>query len=522
VNPGDVFGYEWTKKGPELFGQLDWPFQGRLPTLASILSVVLPEGWTVTASTLEEPAPRETRAGARTTWELADLPYIPDEVLAPDESTLAPRVAVNWKRPAGEAAAAPSNLSFPSWESVSRYLAELSEAQAEPSAAVKARAAGLTAGATTENAKAEALCRSVQKLNYVSVQLGVGRGGGYKPHAADEVLQKGHGDCKDKATLLRSLLRAAGIRSWAVVLYSGDSSFVRKDWPSPQQFDHMILAIELKEIPEGAPSVAERDRPALMLFDPTSETVPFGDLPSSDRFGWGLVVRPEGGALVRMPGAPAGGFLEQRTVRGAVRFDGSVAVRFEWQAEGPQGDSLRHVSLAFTADGLARDLESLLSGSLNGIRVANARVTEPAPGRSGLETDLAGQTQARALPGGLLLVRPAIVSWSPLPTLPPGPRVLPILLVARRLRTTYELGLPPGYTVDDLPAPIRSRTPYGSIVSEVVEKDARLVVRQELDVGGDGGKSVVRVPAAEYEAVRAFFAAVRDALNPAVVLAKPK
>lgn len=521
VTPGDVFGYEWTRKGPELFGQLDWPFQDRLPTLSSRLSVALPEGWTVAASTLEGPAPRETREGARTTWEIENLPYIPDEVLAPDESTLAPRVAVSWKRPAAEAGPVPSNLAFGSWEAVSRYLAELSEAQAEPSAAVKARAAELTAGAATEKAKVEALCRGVQKLNYVSVQLGMGRGGGYKPHVADEVLRKGHGDCKDKATLLRSLLRAAGIRSWGVVLYSGDSSFVRKEWPSPQQFDHMIVAIEMKEVPEGAPAVVEKDRPPLLLFDPTSETVPFGDLPASDRFGWGLVVRAEGGSLVRMPGAPAGGFLEERTVRGAVRTDGSVAVRFEWQAQGPQGDSLRRLSLALTSEGLARDLESFLSGSLTGVRVASPRLTEPAPGRSGLETDLAGSTQARALPGGLLLLRPAIVSWSPLPNLPPGPRVLPILLVAKRFRATYELALPPGCAIDDLPAPIRTETPYGRVSSEVVERDASLVVRQELDLGGAGGKSVVEVPAAEYEAVRAFFSKVRDALNPAVVLKKP-
>lgn len=521
VAPGDVYGWEWTKKGPELFGQVDWPFQDRLPTLVSRLSVSLPDGWTVSASTLEGPAPREVREGPRTTWEIGDLPYIPDELLAPDESTLAPRVAVNWKRPPGDAPSEPSNLAFPSWESVSRYLADLSEAQAEPSAAVKARAAELTAGAETERAKVEALCRGVQKLNYVSVQLGVGRGGGYRPHAADEVLRKGHGDCKDKATLLRSLLRAAGIRAWAVVLYSGDSSFVRKQWPSPQQFDHMIVAIELKEVPEGAPTVAEKDRPALVLFDPTSETVPFGDLPASDRFGWGLVVRPEGGALVRMPGAPVGGFLEQRDVRGTLRSDGSMSVRFDWQAEGPQGDSLRHLSLALTAEGLARDLESFLSGALTGIRVSSTRFTAPAAGRSGLETDLVGLGQARTLAGGLLLLRPAIVSWSPLPTLPTGPRVLPVLLVAKRLRASYELELPKGCTVDDLPAPFRAETPYGRVSSEVVEKDARLLVRQELDVGGTGGRSVVEVPASEYEAVRAFFSQVRDALGPAVVLKKP-
>jgi hypothetical protein len=523
ARPGDVFGVEWTKKGPALLSQLDWPFQDRLPTLASRLSVLLPEGWSVTAASVEGSAPRETKDGTRTTWVLEDLPYIPDEPLAPHLSTLAPRIAVSWRRPAGDtdAPGSGSGLSFQSWDEVSRFLSELSEQQAELGPAVRARALELTAGSSTDLARVEDLCRNTQKLSYVSVQLGMGRGGGYRPHTAADVLLKGHGDCKDKATLLRSLLRAVGIRSWAVVLYSGDSSFVRKDWPSPQQFDHMILGIELKEIPAGAPTVTEPGRPPLLLFDPTSETVPFGDLPASDRFGYGLVVRPEGGTLVRMPGAPPGGFRELRAVKGGIQEDGSIAVRFEWQADGPMADVLRSLTLSLSRNDFARALEDLLSGSVNGIRVANSRLTEKAAGRAGLETDLTGQTHARALPGGLLLFRPAIVSWNPLPVLPPGPRILPIVLVPKTVEATYDLLLPPRNAIDEIPEPVNLVTPYGKVVSELFEQEKRLVLRQKLTLGGDGGDSVKVVPAAEYEAVRAFFSAVRDALNPAVVLRRP-
>lgn len=520
ARPGDVYGVEWTRKGPALLSQLDWPFQDRLPTLASRLSVVLPEGWTVTATSLEGSAPRESKDGARTTWALDDLPYIPDEPLAPHLSNLAPRIAVTWRRPAGdeESRSPGSGLAFRSWDDVSRFLSDLSEKQAEPGPAVRSRALELTAGASTDLARVEALCRNTQKLSYVSVQLGVGRGGGYKPHPAAEVLQKGHGDCKDKATLLRSLLRAVGIRSWAVVLYSGDSAFVRKDWPSPQQFDHMILGIELEKIPEGAPTVTEAGRPPLLLFDPTSETVPFGDLPASDRFGYGLVVRPEGGTLVRMPGAPPGGFRELRTVQGEIREEGSIAVQFEWQAEGPRADALRSLSRALSRNDLARELEDMLSGTVNSVRVENGREVEAAPGRSGLRMDLTGRTQARPLPGDLVLLRPAFVSWNPVPVLPAVPRILPIVLVRRVYTATYDLRMPPGRAIDDAPAPVNLATPYGKLSSEVFEKDKSLVLRQELTLGATTEGSTQIVPASEYEAVRSFFSAVRDALNPAVVL----
>ncbi|MBK8594326.1 MAG: DUF3857 domain-containing transglutaminase family protein [Holophagales bacterium] len=515
---GDVVGFEWTRKGPSLLGQVDWPFQGRLPSVTSRLSVTLPEGWTVAASSLEGPAPHETRTGDRTSWELRDLPYIPDEPLAPHISGLAPRIAVTWRAPAG---GSPPNAefghTFASWPDVSRFLSGLSEPQAEPTAAIRDHALARTQGATTERAKVEALCKAAQKVAYVSVQLGVGRGGGYRPHSADEVLRKGHGDCKDKATLLRSLLRVVGVRSWPVVLYSGDSSFVRKEWPSPQQFDHVILAIELKELPEGAPTVSEAGHGTLVLFDPTSETVPFGDLPASDRFGWGLVVRPEGGMLVRMPGSPAGGFLEERLVNGAIRPDGSIAGMLTWRAEGPMADSLRHLSLSLTSEELARGLEKSFSDTLTGIRVASGRLAAPGQGRSGLEIELTGQTQSRAMAGGLLLMRPAFASWSPLRSLPAGPRTLPVVLVPKRMRATYELQLPAGHTVDDAPDPVKVETPYGRVVSEVRRSEKGIVLSQELSLG-DGSGTVRYVPAAEYEAVRRFFAAVREALNPAVVL----
>jgi transglutaminase-like putative cysteine protease len=47
------------------------------------------------------------------------------------------------------------------------------------------------------------------------------------------VLARNYGDCKDKAALMRALLKAAGIDSYAVIIYSGDRHFVRPEWPGP-------------------------------------------------------------------------------------------------------------------------------------------------------------------------------------------------------------------------------------------------------------------------------------------------
>jgi hypothetical protein len=50
------------------------------------------------------------------------------------------------------------------------------------------------------------------------------------------------GDCK--ANLMGAMLKAAGIPSYLVIIYSGDRTHVHKEWPSPSQFNHAIIAIQ--------------------------------------------------------------------------------------------------------------------------------------------------------------------------------------------------------------------------------------------------------------------------------------
>ena len=97
-----------------------------------------------------------------------------------------------------------------------------------------------------------------QGVKYVSIQMGTGTGGGYTPHAAPQVLRNLYGDCKDKANLMRSLLQATGVRSYLVTIRSGDRRYVREEWPSPYQFNHAIIAVEVSDAIQ-APAVGEWD-----------------------------------------------------------------------------------------------------------------------------------------------------------------------------------------------------------------------------------------------------------------------
>src|SRR5205823_1227749 len=106
---------------------------------------------------------------------------------------------------------------------------------------------------------------------------------GYKPHAAAEVFAKQYGDCKDKANLMRAMLKSIHIESYLVLLFSGDSTVVREEWPSPAQFNHCIIAVKLNE---GSTTTSVVDLPVagrLLIFDPTDEFTSMGDLPLEEQ-----------------------------------------------------------------------------------------------------------------------------------------------------------------------------------------------------------------------------------------------
>lgn len=90
-----------------------------------------------------------------------------------------------------------------------------------PTPAITALAQRITAGIQERRARALALGDWVRKnIRYVAVYIGAG---GVVPHAADEVLAAGYGDCKDHEVLLEALLDAAGLPNTAALISAGNA-----------------------------------------------------------------------------------------------------------------------------------------------------------------------------------------------------------------------------------------------------------------------------------------------------------
>ena len=114
-----------------------------------------------------------------------------------------------------------------------------------------------------------------RNFRYVSLSLGLGR---YQPHASTDVLHNQYGDCKDKHTLLASLLEAEGMHASSVLINS--SRKLDPDVPSPSQFDHVITML-----PMGKQEI---------WMDTTSEVAPFRLLAYSLRNKLAFVVPASG------------------------------------------------------------------------------------------------------------------------------------------------------------------------------------------------------------------------------------
>ena len=216
--------------------------------------------------------------------------------------------------------------SFESWEDVGRWYWNLQKERIEPTPAIRAKAAELTKGMTDDAAKLQALYGFVStQYRYIGIAFGIGR---YQPHAADDVLTNTYGDCKDKHTLLASLLQASGITLYPALINSTFS--LDPDVPSPAQFDHII-----GYLPPG------KDKDAVWL-DTTPEVAPFGYLLQRLREKPALVMSGDKPIrLVTTPADPPFPNSEAFKIDGKLSDDGTLEAKIEDTSRGDSEVALR-------------------------------------------------------------------------------------------------------------------------------------------------------------------------------------
>jgi Transglutaminase-like superfamily len=314
----------------------------------------------------------------------------------------------------------------------------------------------LTASSHTQLDKIKVLGQFVQRdVRYVAIELGIG---GWQPHAASDVFAHHYGDCKDKATLLSSMLKQIGVESFYVAINVERGSVSPQTPASIGDFNHMILAIKLPPKTSDSSLVATVEHPrlgTLLYFDPTNEMTPFGQIGGYLQENYGLLVTPEGGELVELPKQPPAMNSIQRA--GKLTLDPSGNLKGE-VSETRMGDRAssrpwRLRTVTQSSDQI-KPIEDLLAGSLSLFRINQASVSNLnlTDRPFGFHYSFEAQNYAKNA-GGLLLVRPRVLGVKASGILETKePCSFPIEFEGPSLDTdTFDITIPAGYVVDDVP-----------------------------------------------------------------------
>lgn len=186
-----------------------------------------------------------------------------------------------------------------SWQSVAEEYSKIVDSRAKLEA-VQSIVDGLVAGKSAEAEKEAAILDYLDReVRYTGIEFGEAA---IVPHEPEETLRLKYGDCKDKATLLVSMLRAAGIPAYVALLNAGSRLDVPKDMPGMGLFDHAIVYV-----PGKTP----------LWIDATDQYARLGQLPINDQGRRALIARPETNSLTLTPQSNSRDnvLLEQREIR---------------------------------------------------------------------------------------------------------------------------------------------------------------------------------------------------------------
>jgi hypothetical protein len=372
----------------------------------------------------------------------------------------------------------------------------------------------------TPLAKMKAIAQFMQTdVRYVAIELGIG---GYQPHPAAEVFAHHYGDCKDKATLTSAMLHAVGIDSYYVII-NAERGVVTPSMPAHTSgFNHVVLAIRLPDSVNDPSLIAtanDKQLGKLLYFDPTNELVPFGQIGGYLQANYGLLVTPAGGELVGLPQQPPAMDGIERSGKLTIDPGGTLRGEVHEVHVGDAAIAEREALRSATSDSQKiHPIEKLLGASIPNYRITKAQVSNIQRTDEPFAYTYAFEAGNYAkVTGDLLLVRPRIVGTHSSALLETKePREFPIEFRAPRRDTdVFEITMPAGFHVDELPPPTDVDLSFASYhsKSEVVGNTLRYTRSFEV--------KELTVPVNKADELKSFYRAIAgDERNMAVLKAK--
>lgn len=231
--------------------------------------------------------------------------------------------------------------SMTSWGEVAQWAVRHYQGDDSLPAEFAAQVDAIAAAGPSPADRLTAAVRLVQDtIRYVGEELGEGS---YVPRRPRTVIERGYGDCKDKALLLSLVLRRLGIDATPALVSSDNGRSLPDRLPSPLAFDHVVV----RAVVEG--KVTWIDATATHRGGRGLSIVPAD-------FVWALPIRADQAKLEPMEGAAALAGSLRVTERFTVDEAAAIPLRLhvETAYTGARADSMRAHVADKGAPGVAR------------------------------------------------------------------------------------------------------------------------------------------------------------------------
>jgi transglutaminase-like putative cysteine protease len=378
---------------------------------------------------------------------------------------------------------------YKTWEDMGRWYWGLVRDQFVPDDEVRRRAEALTKGLKGDAAKVRAIYDYVvQKTRYVALEFGIH---GFKPYRCAQIFARGFGDCKDKATLIVTMLGALGIKATPVVVRTAHKGDIETSPASLAPFDHMIAYV-----------------PSLDLYlDGTAEHTGSLELPAMDRGALALQVNEGKPSLVHLPDPPASASVSSHKVEVVLAADDSAAIDWRADVAGVEASEWR---ARFHAQATRKQrVEHLLDSMLPGTEVSAVEASNLDDVEQKVTMRVRGKVPQFARVEGDQLSVPLgrkehmVRDFAAL-----SERRQSLRLYAQWTQLDeWTVRLPPGAKTRSLPSPSSESSPFGSYSLEVEGSPSSIRVKTSVTL------TKTRVTVDEYPAFREWCEKVDRALG---------
>ena len=353
-------------------------------------------------------------------------------------------------------------------------------------------------GAKTDLEKVKAVYNWVVKnTRYVALEFGIY---GYKPRRCVQTVSRGWGDCKDKATVIVTLLEELGVPSTLVILRTQMRGDFRSSIPSLAAFDHAIVYV-----------------PSLDLYlDGTAEYTGSSELPDMDSGALALLVNKGDSKLVRVPERDPKKNVATRVVAAALSANGDAKLEMDYETRGSEAAEWRR---RYHAESTRRTrVNTDLGREFPGFEIQ--------PGPAGIvagdleNLEVSPKIKVRGTARGFARKEGDALSMS----VTTGVRLTPTYASLSQRREdvripsfssvddTFVVKLPAGAKVKVAPQSAKGSSAFGSYSVEASVQGGQVTVKSRIEV------SATRVTPKQYAAFRQFCEDVDRALGTRLVV----